>query len=110
MWRPEIFYEETDSGLAGNFPFIPVPASEKMPTLLYIFESRDTGETEPGPDGEELPITEMVLHQYADMNQLKEGLTQDEFNKVRNVLGLENLRSATKKGEKITESVRKNLE
>jgi hypothetical protein len=109
-WRPEIFYEESENGLAGSFPFIPVPPDEKMPALLYIFESRDTGEIEPGPDGEDLPVTEMTLHQYADMSILKDGLTQEEFDKIRSLLGLDPLRSASKQGEKITQTVRKNLE
>ena len=43
-----------------------------MPNLLYIFEARETGEFEPGPEGEDLPVTEMDLHQYADLAVLKE--------------------------------------
>ena len=71
-WVPEIFYEEADeSGLTSHIPFIAVPEGEQMPGMLYIFESRETGELEPGPDGEDLPVIQLDLHQYADMATLK---------------------------------------
>ena len=81
-----------------------------MPEILYIFESRETGEFEPGPEGEDLPVTEMDLHQYADMSILKERLDEATYDKVRNSLGLEPLKTATTKGEKITDAIRENLE
>ena len=86
-----------------------VPESEEMPKILFIFESRDTGEFEPGIDGEELPITEMELHQYADMAILKEGLPELLYNQVRKCLGLQPLREAVTVGQKITENIRKNI-
>ena len=74
-WVPEIMYEDSGDNslgaLSSNIPFIPVPTGEKMPPILFIFESRDTGETEPGADGEDSPVFEMDLHQYADMGVLK---------------------------------------
>ena len=56
-WIPEIMYEEPsqEEGLSSNIPFIPVPNDQEMPKLLYVFESRETGEFEPGPEGEDLP-------------------------------------------------------
>tara|TARA_B100000686_G_C16096592_1_gene621178 strand:+ start:80 stop:478 length:399 start_codon:yes stop_codon:yes gene_type:complete len=110
-WLPEIMYEDGDEGgLTSNIPFIMVPDGEEMPKLLYIFESRDTGEIEPGPDGEELPVTELDLHQYVDMSILKQGLTGEQYDVVRKVLGLEPLRKAEKAGHKITEEIRNNIE
>jgi len=103
-WIPEILYEE-DSQL----PFIEVPKGEEDPHLLFIFINRKTGETEMGPDGDELPIFEMDLRQYVDMKVLKERLTEAEYDKVRNVLGLQPLRDAEKKGREITSNVRNNL-
>ena len=109
-WVPEIMYEESgEEGLTSHIPFIPVPADEIMPQILFIFESRETGNFEPGPDGEELPVSEMDLHQYADMNTLKEGLDSKTFDKVRCALGLEPLKQAAAKGKEITNNVRKNL-
>jgi hypothetical protein len=110
MWYPEIMYEEEVGGSSSKIPFILVPKGQAMPTLLYIFESRDTGETEPGNDGADMPVFEMDLHQYADMSVLKENLTPDLYDQVRLSLGLETMAAAAKKGSKITQSVRKNLE
>tara|TARA_B100000131_G_C17895583_1_gene524203 strand:+ start:148 stop:507 length:360 start_codon:yes stop_codon:yes gene_type:complete len=110
-WFPEIMYEDSsqEEGLTSHIPFIPVPESEKMPAFLFVFESRETGEFEPGPEGEDLPVTEMDLHQYADMAVLKENLSQKTYDEVRLALGLEPLTEAVKKGKKITENVRNNL-
>lgn len=109
-WIPEIMYEDSEDGLSSKLPFIMVPENEEMPKMLFIFESRDTGEFEPGIDGEELPITEMELHQFADMAVLKEGLPELLYNQVRKCLGLQPLRSAVTAGQKISNNIRKNIE
>jgi len=109
-WIPEIMYEETDEGLSSHIPFIMVPAGEQMPKMLFVFESRETGEHEPNNDGDPVPIYEMDLHQYCDMIQLKQGLDPETYDKVRICLGLDPLKEASEKGSKITESVRNNLD
>ncbi len=109
-WIPEIMYEEGDDGLTSNIPFIMVPQNEEMPKVVFIFESRETGEFEPNEEGDPVPIMEMDLHQYADMAILKEGLDPETYDRVRAVLGLQPLREAAAAGQKITENVRKNLE
>ena len=108
-WVPEIMYEEASEGLSSHLPFIQVPTEEDMPRMLFIFESRETGEFEPGDEGEDLPVYEMDLHQYADMALLKARLTEEEYDRVRNVLGLEPLKSAVKKGVKITDRIRTSI-
>ncbi len=109
-WIPEIMYEDpAEVGASSHIPFIPVPQGESMPRIIFIFESRETGETEPGPNGEDLPVTEMDLHQYADMAVLKNGLSGEQFDAVRKVLGLEPLSVAASKGMKITGAVKNNL-
>jgi hypothetical protein len=109
-WFPEIMYEDTgEEGLTSHIPFIPVPADETMPHFLFVFESRETGEFEPGPEGEELPVTEMDLHQYANMKVLKSKLDETTFDNVRSALGLDPLKVATTKGQKITDTVKNNL-
>ena len=105
-WIPEILYEEGDGSFTSHIPFIHVPENEEMPRMLFVFESRDTGEFEPGPEGEELPVTELDLHQYANMNCLKENLSSIEYDNVRFALGLEALRTAAVKGQNITANVR----
>ena len=109
VWVPEIYYEEGGDELSSQLPFIQVPKEEVMPKFLFIFESRDTGEIEPGPKGEELPVTELNLHQYADMEFLKVGLTPPEFDRVREVLGLQPLKIAAAAGQKITQNIRNNF-
>ena len=108
-WVPEIMYEEGSDG-ASNLPFIQVPTEEVMPKLLFIFESRQTAETEPGPSGEELPIFEWDLHQYADMAILKETLRPELYDEVRVSLGLQPLAEAAAAGHHITQNVRTTLE
>ena len=105
-WIPEIMYEESEDGLTSKIPFIQVPETEEMPRILFVFESRETGEFEPGPDGEEMPVTELDLHQYANMATLKEKLNWVEYDNVRYVLGLEPLKTAAMKGQKITSNIR----
>lgn len=105
-WIPEIVYEEGESQL----PFIHVPPGQDDPKLLFIFVSHQTGEFEPGPDGEEIPVLEMDLKQFVDLSLLKSGLSEQEYDKVRSILGLEPLRQAAEKGKKITQSVREKIE
>ena len=109
-WIPEIMYEEGDDGITSNIPFIMVPQGQEMPKVVFIFESRETGEYEPNEEGDPVPIMEMDLHQYADMAILKEGLDHKTYDVVRSVLGLQPLREAVVAGQKITDNVRKNLE
>lgn len=108
-WIPEIMYEESEEG-SSNIPFIMVPENEEMPKLLYMFESRDTGKKEPGLEGEEVPVFDWDLHQYADMAILKEGLTIDVYDQVRACLGLEPLLVAAEKGAKIGSKIKQNLD
>lgn len=108
-WIPEIMYEDSENGMTSNIPFIMVPEDEVMPKMIFIFESRETGEFEPNENGDPVPILEMDLHQYADMLQLKEGLDKETYDKVRVCLGLQPLSEAAVAGKKITENVRKNI-
>ena len=108
-WVPEIMYEESSDGTSSQIPFVMVPQEEEMPTLLYVFESRETGETEPGDEGQEVPVVQWDLHQYADMVALKENLSPIEYDNVRLALGLEPLAVASSKGQRITSNIRDNL-
>ena len=108
-WIPEIMYEEAEEGLTSNIPFIQVPETEVMPGVLFIFESRDTGEFEPGSNGEDLPVTDLELHQFCNMSTLKEKLSTQEYDRVRAVLGLEPLKVAAHKGSQITERIRSSV-
>jgi len=104
-WIPEIVYEEGE----GQLPFIHVPIGQDDPKLLFILISHQTGEFEPGSEGEDVPILEMDLKQFVDISALKAGLTEQEYDKVRSVLGLEPLRQAVEKGKKITQTIREKV-
>jgi len=103
-WIPEIMYEGE-----SQIPFIEVPDGELDPSLLFIFINRKTGESEPGPDGEELPVYDMDLRQFADLKLLRDQLTKSEYDKVRAVLGLKPLAEAMKAGSKITSKIKDNV-
>lgn len=105
QWIPEIMYEEDTTGVSHSLPFILVPVGEEMPKFLLIWEHTNTGEVEPGPNGEELPIVDATLRQYAMMDTLKEKLSPEVYDKVRVALGLEPMKTATAKGQKITRNV-----
>ena len=107
QWIPEIMYEDAeDGGLTSHIPFIQVPDGEEMPKMLFVFESKNTGEFEPGFNGEEVPVTELDLYQYANMNYLKSRLTWVEYDNLRFALGLEPLKTAAIKGAQVTSNVK----
>ena len=110
QWVPEIYYEETDEGLTSHIPFISVPENESTPKVLFMFESRETGEEEIGPDGMPLPIVDLDLHQYGNMNTLRANLPTNVYDMCRQALGLEPLNTAIEKGKNITEKVREKAE
>ena len=103
-WIPEILYEEN-----SQIPFIQVPDGVSDPERIFIFLTRESGEFEPDSEGNELPIVDMVLRQFVDMEILKNRLTTEEYDRVRDVLGLESLKSAVEKGRKITLGVEKSV-
>ena len=103
-WIPEILYEEN-----SQIPFIQVPDGVSDPERIFIFLTRESGEFEPDSEGNELPIVDMVLRQFVDMEILKNRLTTEEYDRVRDVLGLESLKSAAEKGRKITLGVEKSV-
>lgn len=103
-WVPEILYEE-----GSQIPFIEVPKGEADPALLFIFVNRKTGQTEPGPKGEELDVYDMELRQFADMSVLSNKLSPEDYDKVRVALGLEKRTDAVKKGREITKKITANV-
>ena len=50
-WIPEIMYEENADGTSSSIPFVMVPGDEIMPKILYVFESRESDQTEPNNEG-----------------------------------------------------------
>ena len=99
-WLPEICYEDYgESQITNGLPFITIPNDKEMPNVLFFFGTKETGEFEPGPDGEEQPIVEMELYQFGCMKYLQENLDSVTFDKVRTALGLLPLQEARIKGK-----------
>ena len=61
-------------------------------------------------EGDEVPVFEWDLHQYADMAVLKNNMTPVEYDNVRFALGLESLVFASKKGSEISQKIRNKVE
>lgn len=110
-WMWEIVYADTDDGenQLGSLPMVHCPANQEMPKFLLIWEVRSTGTFEPGLSGEDVPVVDQELKQYARMDVLKEKLTPQEFDRIRLALGLKPLLEAAKTGHEITQKVRENV-
>lgn len=105
QWVPEILYEEN-----SQIPFIEVPEGEEDPTKLFISIMRKTGEVEPGEDGSELPIYDMNLEMFVNIQSLKNKISPQLYDEVRMALGLKPLKEAMVAGMAITEKIRSNVE
>jgi hypothetical protein len=108
-WFPEVLYEEIEDGVASKIPFVIVPEGEEMPPVFFMWEYRHTGRTEPDHDGNESPVVEADLMQFARMDILKENLSSELYDQVRDALGLEPLATAAKKGHELSANVAKNI-
>ncbi len=100
---PEIMYQE-----GMTLPFIEIPENQEMPDKLYIWEFKRTGEFEPGPSGEDVPICDTDIHIYFNYKKAKEILSPELLDQIRISFGLEPLNSAIEKGKQITDRVIKN--
>ena len=106
MWVPEIVYEEYEgSGITDGLPFINIPNDKEMPGILFFLGTQETGEFEPGEEGEPQPIVEVEVYQFACMKYLEEKLSEDDYDKVRLALGLESKLSVRAKGLKKSEEM-----
>ena len=108
-WIPEIVYEQTESG-TSKIPYIHLPDDATAPPVLFFLVTKKTDETEKSDEGEDVPVFDMDLTQYGNMNMIRDLLPAHLYSEVRKCLGLEQLESALNSGSKITEGVRKNLQ
>jgi len=104
-WVPEIVYEDYEDSLSGGLPFIQVPLGKEMPDVIFMLGSEETGEYEPDNNGDEQPIVEMSVHQYANMKYLQEALSTETYDLVRQALGLLPLDEAREKGREKAENL-----
>lgn len=104
---PVILYEEpsgkNERGI--SMPYIEVQKGGQMPPMLFIFEYKHTGETEPDDRGREVAIVDQIPHKYVDMEYLKEKLTPELNDQIRVALGMKPLQVAKQEGQKILDKV-----
>lgn len=112
-WVPNIYYEENGEGITGGLPFIDVPYGRSMPGCLFICESKDyrdlSQETKDNLDLEHLE-REIVMHSYANMTILRQKLSPELFDEVREAIGLQPLQKAVLEGTKKTMEIQKNID
>ncbi len=101
-WIPEIVYEDVD-GVQSQIPTIYVPKNCSKPNMLFIFVSEMTGEVEPDSRGREVPVVDIQLHTFANMQVLQTKLSAEAFDDVRKAMGLDPLSVAIEKGKKIND-------
>jgi hypothetical protein len=107
IWKnvPEILYEAPSypGAKTSPIPYIDVPKDKKMPPVLFLFESKETGEFEIGDKGMPEPIIEQIPHRYVDLNFLFERFEKIEMpemkDNIRMMLGMEKEAIAKKLGE-----------
>jgi len=104
---PVILYEEpsgkNDKGI--SMPYIEVQKEGQMPPMLFIFEYKHTGETEPDDRGREVAIVDQIPHKYVDMEYLKDRLSPELNDQIRVALGMKPLQVAKQEGQKILDKV-----
>ncbi len=104
-WIPELVYQEN-----SQVPIIDVPVDKDMPNRFFVFEYKHTGEFEPGPDGVEVPIVDVDLHQYFNYNHAKKVLDKDTIEKIRKAFDLEDIKTASEKGSEVINKIKSNIE
>lgn len=108
---PTILYEEPQAGLKPNpIPYIEVALNSKMPPVLFIFEYKHTGETEPDLKGNPVEIVDQIPHKYVDLEHLKDKLPPHLNDMIRTLLGMKPLKEAQTEGQVILDKVMKNAD
>lgn len=103
---PELLYQSDSKGkVTSPIPYIETSAEDPMPVMLFVEEVYNTGEVEVGDSGDPSPIYEYEVQQYLNMKAVKAVLSDKQFDKVRVALGMETMKKAKEKGEKMLESI-----
>lgn len=103
---PEICYDEPQPGQSPNpFPFIMVKKDDSVPTVLFIEIRKETGETEPGPNGHPQEIVDCLMHKFVDLEVLKEKLPPHLNDIVRVSLGMKPLAEAKESGQALMDKI-----
>lgn len=81
--QPEILYEESHEGVSNGIPFMKIEENQNIPSALFIGSVHDSKEK--NEDGE--TIVDLVMHMYLNASSIKEILSLEEYNKLREGLG-----------------------
>lgn len=106
---PVIMYEESQDGPPNPIPYIITKEKDPMPPLLFIEEVFETGEHEPGAEGNPEPIVEYTMHQYINTKTIEEKLGVKNFDKFRVQMGMKPKEKAVKDGQKLMKKVEEKL-
>lgn len=109
-WIPEIYYEEGQDSMAGQFPFVQIPQGKDMPAMFFILGSKETGDTTPNAKGEEEAIVEMEMYSFVNMQQLQEVMDEKQYDDLRVMIGLKPLYEAREEGSKISKKMKATIE
>lgn len=108
---PIIYYVESKPGEPVNpIPYIEVGLDETMPKVLFIQEYRETKEYEVDPAHGSVPVVDMFMHKYVDMEHVQKAMSPSQFDKLRIKLGMLPLKEARKRGRSVYDKVFKNAE
>lgn len=108
---PILYYEEPAPGEPANpIPYIEVGLDEDMPKVLFISEYKETGEFEVDTGQGSMPIVDMLIHKYVDLDHLQKVLKPKTFDKVRVALGMKPLKEAQQAGKAVMDKVLQNAE
>lgn len=81
--QPEILYEESPEGVSNGIPFMKINEDQSIPSALFIGSAHDSEEK--NEEGE--TIVDLVMHMYLNASSIKEILSLEEYNKLREGLG-----------------------
>lgn len=108
---PILYYEEPVPGEPANpIPYIEVGLDDDMPKVLFISEYKETGEYEVDTGHGSMPIVDMTIHKYVDLDHLQKLLSPERFDEIRVALGMKPLKTAQQQGQQILDKVYENAE
>lgn len=87
--QPSIYYEENSAGLTNGLPFMHIEEGTAIPTVLFVGAVFDTDEIVEDSETNE-KIKEVVVQSYYSSEALKSALPEDEYQKIKVLLGLVN--------------------
>lgn len=94
--QPEIFYEESHEGFTNGMPFMRIEKDSSIPGAMFIAAATNFENKNQELDDEE-QMCEIVMQMYVNSEILKTTLSEEEYDKVRAVLGLAPLSEAIQK-------------